>query len=143
MGPLDLEKQMPRGPREKLAGLYFMPRTVDKLRAEQPGGKLGLYLNRGDGLSAYMCKRVGLDMEELRAKVATAADEAELEAWLRERLDPAVVEETNGKLEALGTHRLTPENVELVKKIHPILHERPELTIFFDIFDADEAPRRS
>lgn len=142
MGPLDLEKQMPRGPREKLAGLYFMPRTVDKLRAEQPGGKLGLYLNRPDGLSAYMCKRVGLDMEELRAKVASAADEAELEAWLRERLDPAVVAEANGKLETLGTHRLTPENVEMVKQVHPVMRERPELTIFFDIFDAEEAPRR-
>jgi hypothetical protein len=142
MGPLDLEKQMPRGPREQLAGLYFMPRTVDKLRAEQPGGKLGLYLNRADGVSAYMCKRVGLDMEELRAKVASAADEAELEAWLRERLDPAVVAEANGKLEALGTHRLAPEFVEMVKQYHPIMRERPELTIFFDIFDADEAPRR-
>ena len=142
MGPLDFEKQMPRGPREQLAGLYFMARTVDKLRAEQPGGKLGPYLNRADGVSAYMCKRVGLDMEELRAKVASAADEAELEAWLRERLDPAVVAETNGKLEALGTHRLTPESVEMVKQIHPIMHDRPELTIFFDIFDADEAPRR-
>jgi Domain of unknown function (DUF5069) len=142
MGPLDLEKQMPRGPREQLAGLYFMARTVDKLRAEQPGGKLGLYLNRADGVSAYMCKRVGLDMEELRGKVAAAGDEAELEAWLRERLDPALVAETNGKLEALGTHRLAPESVEMVKQIHPIMHERPELTIFFDIFDADEASRR-
>jgi hypothetical protein len=142
MGPLDLEKQLPRGPREKLAGLYFMPRTVDKLRAEQPGGKLGLYLNRPDGLSAYMCKRVGLDMEELRAKVAAAANEAELEAWLRERLDPAVVAEVNGKLETLGTHRLAPEHVELVKQVHPIMNERPELTIYFDIFDAEEAPRR-
>jgi hypothetical protein len=142
MGPLDLEKQLPRGPREKLAGLYFMARTVDKLRAQQPGGKLGVYLNNPDGVSAYMCKRVRLDMEELRAKVASAADETELEAWLRERLDPAVVAETNGKLETLGTHRLTPENVELVKQIHPIMHERPELTIYFDIFDADEAPSR-
>jgi hypothetical protein len=142
MGPLDLEKQLPRGPREKLAGLYFMARTVDKLRAQQPGGKLGVYLNNPDGLSAYMCKRVGLDMEELRAKVASAADEGELEAWLRERLDPAVVAETNGKLETLGTHRLTPENVELVKQRHPIMHERPELTVYFDIFDADEASRR-
>jgi hypothetical protein len=143
MGPLDLEKQLPRGPREKLAGLYCMARTVDKVRAEQPGGRLGAYLNRADGVSAYMCKRIGLDMEELRAKVASAADEAEVEAWLRERLDPAVVAETNGKLETLGTHRLTPENVELVKQRHPIMLERPDLTVYFDIFEADEAPSRT
>jgi hypothetical protein len=143
MGPLDLEKQLPRGPRETLAGLYFMPRTIDKLRAEQPGGKLGGYLNRPDGLSAYMCRRIGIDMEELRAKVAAAKDEAEIEGWLRERLDPALVEEVNGKLAALGTHKLTPENLEQVKHYHPILDERPELTRFFDIFEADEAPARA
>ena len=34
MEPLDLRRQLPRGPRETLAGLAFMPRTIDKLRAE-------------------------------------------------------------------------------------------------------------
>jgi len=139
MGPLDLTKQKPRGPRETLAGLVFMPRTIDKLRAEQPGGNLGAYLNKSDGISAYMCKKVGLDMEELRAEVARAADEAAVEAWLQARLDPALVAEANEKLPQLGCHRLTPENVERVKHHHPIMHERPELSTFFEIFEADEA----
>jgi hypothetical protein len=139
MGPLDLTKQKPRGPRATLAGLAFMPRTIDKLRAEQPGGKMGGYLNRPDGLSAYMCKKVGLDMEELRAEVARAADEAEVEAWLQARLDPAVVAETNVKLPKLGVHKLTPEYVEQVTEYHPILRDRPDLVYFFDIFEADEA----
>lgn len=143
MGPLDLEKQLPRGPREKLAGLFFMPRTIDKLRAEQPGGKLGVYLNQSDGLSAFMCRRSGIEMEELRAKVAAANDETEIEAWLRERLDPAKVEELNAKMETLGTHRLTPEQLEQVKHHHPILNERPDLTVYFDIFETDEAPARA
>ncbi|MGD0052759.1 MAG: DUF5069 domain-containing protein [Vulcanimicrobiaceae bacterium] len=139
MGPLDLTKHKPRGPRATLAGAAFMPRTIDKLRAEQPGGKMGEYLNRPDGVSAYMCKRLGLDMEELRAEVARAADEAEVEAWLQARLDPAVVAEVNGKLEKLGVHKLTPEYVEQVAEYHPILRERPDLIYFFDIFEADEA----
>jgi hypothetical protein len=139
MGPLDLTKQKPRGPRETLAGVVFMPRTVDKLRAEQPGGAMGDYLNRPDGLSAYMCKRAGIDMDELRTAVASAADEAELEAWLATRLDPAVVAEVNAKMPQLGIHKLTPENVERVKHHHPILNERPDLIYFFDIFEADEA----
>ena len=139
MGPLDLTKHKPRGPRATLAGLAFMPRTIDKLRAEQPGGDMGEYLNRPDGLSAYMCKRVGLDMEELRAEVARAADEAEVEAWLQARLDPALIAEVSGKLEKLGIHKLTPERVEQVAEYHPILRERPDLIYFFDIFEADEA----
>lgn len=143
MEPLDLSTQRPRGPREKLAGLMFMPRTIDKLRAELPGGGMGPYLNRPDGLSAFMCKRVGLDMEELRAKVASARDEAEVEGWLLERLDPAKVEEVNAKLPTLGTHKLTPEAFEMVKNIHPIIERRPELVYFFDIFEADEASVRA
>ncbi|HTW86210.1 MAG TPA: DUF5069 domain-containing protein [Candidatus Sulfotelmatobacter sp.] len=139
MGPLDLTKQKPRGPREMLAGLVFMPRTVDKLRAEQPGGDMGAYLNRPDGLSAYMCKKVGLDMDDLRAQVARAQDEAELEVWLQGRLDPVAVAEVNSKMPQLGIHKLNDENVARVKHYHPILNERPDLVYFFDIFEADEA----
>jgi hypothetical protein len=139
MEPLDLRRQLPRGPRETLAGLAFMPRTIDKLRAEQPGGNLGAFLNRPDGISAYMCKKTGLDMEELRGVVAAAHDEAEVEAWLRERLDPAVVAEINGKMEKLGLHRLTPEHLQQVKEYHPVLNARPELQYFFDIFEADDS----
>ena len=139
MEPLDLEKQPPRGPREKLAGLMFMPRTIDKLRAEQPGGKIGPYLNESDGLSAFMCKRAGIDMGELRAKVASAKDEAEIEAWLRDRLDPAAVEALNEKMAGLGPYRLAPEIVERVAHHHPIMRERSDLTTYFDIFEADEA----
>jgi hypothetical protein len=138
MEPLDLRTQLPRGPRETLAGLAFMPRTIDKLRAEQPGGNLGPFLNREDGLSAFMCRRVGLDMDELRLVVASADDEAEVEAWLLERLDPAKVAETNAKMETLGVHRLSPENLVLVQEIHPVLKERPDLVYFFDIFEVDD-----
>jgi len=139
MQPLDLHFRPPRGPRETLAGLKFMPRTVDKLRAEMPGGRMAAYLNESNGLSAYMCKRVGLDMEELREHVISAKDEDELEAWLLRRLDPAAVEETNRKLEALTIDRLSPENLELVKRNHPLMAERPDLVYFFDIFEADDA----
>jgi hypothetical protein len=138
MEPLDLRRQLPRGPRETLAGLAFMPRTVDKLRAQQPGGDLGPFLNEPDGVSAYMCRRAGIDMEELRAVVASAKDEAEVESWLVARLDPAVVAETNAKLEKLGTHRLSPENLKRVQDNHPGLAERPDLQYFFDIIETDD-----
>jgi len=138
MEPLDLRRQLPRGPRATLAGLMFMPRTIDKLRAEQPGGNMGPFLNRSDGLSAYLCRKIGIDMDELRLVVASANDEAEIEAWLRERLDPALIAEVNAKMEKLGTHRLTPEKFEEVKGYHPLLESRPDLQYFFDIFEADD-----
>ena len=126
MEPLDLTKTPPRGPRETMLGLTFMPRTIDKLRAEQPGGNLGPYLNEPRGISAFMCRRIGVDMDELRAAVAAAKDEAG-------------VEEANRKLESLTMERLSPEDQALVRHHHPILHARPELVRFYDIFEADEA----
>jgi len=139
MEPLDLSNRPPRGPRETLLGLTFMPRTIDKLRAEMPGGDMGPYINPTWGISAFMCRRIGVDMDELRAAVAAANDEAEVEAWLRERVDPAAVEEANRKLESLTIERLSPEDQAMVRNYHPILTSRPELVRFYDIFEADEA----
>jgi hypothetical protein len=139
MQPLDLRFRPPRGPRETMLGLYFMPRTVDKIRAEMPGGSMGPYLNEPRGISAFMCKRIGIDMEELRAAVLAADDEDGLVEWLRGRLDPAIVEETNRKLEALTMSRLSPDDQALVRHHHPVLEQNAELHYFFDIFEADDA----
>jgi Domain of unknown function (DUF5069) len=139
MEPLDLTTSPPRGPRETMLGLSFMPRTIDKIRAEMPGGNIGPYLNESRGISAFMCRRIGVDMEALRAAVIAAKDDGEVEAWLRERLDPAGVEETNRKLESLTLERLSPEDQEMVRHHHPVLAARPELVRFYDIFEADDA----
>ncbi len=138
MQPLDLRFRPPRGPRETMNGLSFLPRTVDKIRAEMPGGYLGPYVNEPRGISNYLCKRIGLDMNELRTMVADADDEDALAARLRERLDPSLVEETNRKLEALTIERLSPDDQELVRRRHPVLEARPDLVRFFDIFEADD-----
>ena len=139
MEPLDLTTRPPRSPRETLAGLAFLPRTVDKLRAEMPGGNMGPYFNRPDGMSAVLCKRAGLDMEELRAVVAAAADEEEVASWVRERVSPQAAAEVSAKLATLTMDRLPPEFQERVRQNHPVLAQRPDLNTFFEIFEADDA----
>jgi hypothetical protein len=139
MEPLDLTARPPRAPRETLAGVAFMPRTIDKLRAEMPGGTMGKYLNRSDGMSAVMCKRIGVDMDELRAVVASAPDEEAVAAWVRERVTPEVAAEASAKLATLTMDRLPPEFQERVRRNHPVLAHRPELNTFFEIFEADDA----
>jgi len=47
MGPLDLTKQPPRSAREELDGIAYLPRAIDKIRAEFPGGNLGKYVVMG------------------------------------------------------------------------------------------------
>jgi hypothetical protein len=138
MTPLDLRKSPPRGAREKLAGFALLARTVDKLRAELPGGDLGEYLNHDTGLSAYLVRRLGLDMDELRNAVAKAPDEAALTEWLSARVDAAAAPALNAKLETFVIERMSPEDQVLVRRRHPVLAERPELSKILDILDADD-----
>jgi hypothetical protein len=139
MMPLDLRTQPPRSARATLLGFYLLPRTIDKLRADLPGGDPGDYINEPDGFSAYVVRRLGLDMEEFRAAVAAAPDEAAVEAWLAARIDPAKAPEINAKLETFVVERMTPENQVLVRQRHPVMAERPELSKILDVLDADDA----
>jgi Domain of unknown function (DUF5069) len=138
MRPLDLRVQPPRAPRETLLGCYLLPRTIDKLRAELPGGCTGNYLNGETGFSAFVVKRLGLSMDDFRAVVAGAADGAEVVAWLAARIDPALAPALNAKLESFVVERMSPADQLLVRERHPVLAERPELSKILDILDADD-----
>ncbi len=139
MEPLDLTTRPPRGPRETLLGLMFLPRTIDKLRAELPGGHVGAYMNHDHGFSAYALRRAGIDMEALRGVVAAAPDEAAVVDWLRERVDPALAAEVNRKLESFTVARMSAEDQALIRQRHPVLQKRPELDRVLDVLEADDA----
>ena len=140
MEPLDLESRPPRSPREQMLGVYFLPRTIDKIRAELPGGKPGPYIVTGpNSMSAYVLHKLRIGVEDLRAVVAGAAGEGEVEAWLRERIDPAIVEELNRKLQASSLVGITPEARAQVESIYPWITQHPEITNAFEMLEADDA----
>jgi len=138
MIPLDLRQHAPRGPREKLLGFYFLPRTVDKLRAELPGGNPGDYVNEERGFSAYIVRRLGLDMDEFRQAVADCTDETALQQWLAMRIDPSVAPALNAKFETFVVDRMSPDDQNLVRRRHPVMAVRPELSKILDILEADD-----
>jgi hypothetical protein len=139
MTPLDLRTRPPRGVRETMLGYYFLPRTIDKLRAELPGGNIGLFLNHDTGFSAYVVRRLGLDMDAFRDAVARADEEGAVVAWLAERIDPAGAAALNAKVETFVVERMSPEDQVLVRQRHPIMATRPELSKILDIIEADDA----
>jgi uncharacterized protein (DUF1778 family) len=143
MTPIDLRTQWPRAPRETLLGYYLLPRTIDKLRAELPGGNLGAYLNHDNGFSAYLVRRLGLDMNAFREAVADAANEAAIESWLSARIDPANAAAFNAKLESFVVGRMSAHDQVLIRERHPVMAERPELSKILDILDADDQHTRA
>jgi hypothetical protein len=121
-----------------MLGFFLLPRTVDKLRAELPGGNIGAYLNHDIGFSAYVVRRLGLDMSEFRGAVARAPDEAAVAEWLAARVDAASATALNEKLETFVVERMSPEDQALVRERHPVMQSRPGLTKILDILEADD-----
>jgi hypothetical protein len=121
-----------------MLGFYLLPRTIDKLRADLPGGDPGEYLNHDTGFSAYLVRRLGLDMTELRNVVATAPDETAVIEWLRARIDAAAAPALNAKLETFVVERMNADDQVLVRRRHPVMAARPELSKILDILDADD-----
>jgi hypothetical protein len=138
MTPLDLTKTRPRGVRDSMLGYHFLARTIDKLRAELPGGNIGPYLNHDTGFSAWLIRKMGLDMNELRDVVAKAPDEDAVVAWIAERVDTSGAPAINAKFETFVYDRMTDEDQVLVRERHPVMAKRPELTKLLDIIDADD-----
>ncbi len=139
MEPLDLTKAPPRSAREELDGLMLMPRTIDKLRAQLPGGNAGVYFINGPikGISGYLIESLGLTERELLEAVRTAQTEQDVATWLRSRVDPSAYPALNERF-----RRARPKHAEdpgfFSRTYAETLRERPDLEFIVDIIDADD-----
>ncbi len=121
-------------------GCMMLPRTVDKMRAEQPGGTAGSYFVLApSSLSGYVLHKLGIDVAEMRAAVAGAASEDDVVAWLRSRVDTALAPVINAKLEAMRIDGFTPEVRAQVHEIYPKVSHREDLVSILDLLEADDA----
>ncbi len=140
MEPLDFRLAPPRGPRESALGLVFLPRTIDKMRAALPGGNLNGYLvDYPRGLSAFLLKRVGVDLAAMQAEVAAAPDEAAVLAWFEQHADLSKAGDVSAKLASLSLAKLSDDDRAMVHRIHPGIAGRLEIETFFDVFEFDDA----
>jgi hypothetical protein len=101
MKALDLTTQPPRSPYQKLEGLYMLPRTIDKLRATLPGGKIGAYSITtafGPGLSLMLLDDIGVTEACLLEIVQRVSVEHEIGDWLRKNADLSTADSLNEKL---------------------------------------------
>jgi hypothetical protein len=139
MEALDLRTTPPRSPYEELDGLMLMPRTIDKLRAQLPGGDPGEYYINGaiKGISGYLLERLGVTEEQLRQAVRDAQTEADVAGWLRERTDASQYPAINATL-----RRIKPKHAEneawLRGQYAATLAQHPELEFIVDILEADD-----
>jgi len=139
MEPLDLRRSPPRSCFAELDGLMLVPRTIDKLRAQLPGGNAGGYFINGPikGISGYLLERLGIPEAALLEAVRTAASEDEVAQWLREHTDAAQYPAINETL-----RRIKPKHAESEAFFREAYAEtialHPGLETIVDIVDADD-----
>jgi len=64
----------------ELAGIVFLPRSIDKVRASLPGGHLGPY--QIEGFTLTMLASLGISIQEFTESVRTATDDADVAAFV-------------------------------------------------------------
>jgi len=131
----DLREHAPRSARAMLGGLYFLPRTIDKMRAKIQG-TLGLY-KIGPGISMYLFEWLGITEADFEEIVRSGASDDEIVAWLHERTDRSKYDGINEQLVNRGIR--DEEHRQTMLPNYPILAERPDLRNWFEIFDLDDA----
>ncbi|HEY1867593.1 MAG TPA: DUF5069 domain-containing protein [Candidatus Cybelea sp.] len=129
-------------PFAELDGLMLLPRTIDKLRAQLPGGDPGVYYINGPikGISGYLLDRLGISEHELREAVRRAASEDDVAAWVRERTDASQYPAINTTL-----RHIKPKHAEdeawLRNEYAATIAEHPDLEFIIDILEADDKRR--
>ena len=130
----DLRAHPPRSSRAMLAGLVFVPRTIDKMRAKI-AGTLGEY-KIGPGLSIYLFEWLGITEEQFEAAVREAATDNDVGDWLTSHTDPSVYASINERLSARAI-RDEAHFAEVLPR-YPVLREYPHLRNWFEILDLDD-----
>jgi hypothetical protein len=133
MKPLDLSIAPPRSAKATTAGVVFLPRTIDKLRAMLPGGTVGEY--RMEGFSDMMLERFGIMAEALVTAVAKAATDDEIGAIVRRDAAPGSIDAWN---EFATNRKIYNGNRDEAVADHPWLAAHPEIVLTLDFVDADD-----
>ena len=127
MDPLDLSTTRPRTTRAELAGVTFLPRSIDKFRAALPGGNLAGYTI--DGFTSRMLENLGISVDAMQAAVATAASDEDIARFVREHAVAGGAEAWNSY--ARNRELYLGNRTEAIAE-NPWLADHPEITKSLD-----------
>lgn len=130
----------------KLGGLYFLPRTLDKIRKHARGA---LHADHheflGKGFDGRLCHFLGIGYEDLKTRTLAGGTDEEILAWIQQRGRPINDVDLliwNGFAAKRGWRDDATPTLEKQKAESGLAH-RADLQTFFDYYEVDEgrAPR--
>lgn len=135
MDALDLTKQPPRGPKESVDGLFFLPRTIDKARARLPGGNPGVY--NIAGFSARLLEHIGVSESDFIEAVAEAKTDHDVVLWLKQN---AQMEKYAEVADYIKNRKYTDvQDPVAFAERYPILKKNPQIVYLVDMLELDDA----
>ena len=136
---MDLVNGVPRSPYESMQGIVFLPRAIDKVRAEI-AGKLGDYISR-TFFSGMLLDFLGIEPQDFVDAVAARDSDEEVWAWIKARMRPRSATEIMAFNRRMMT--ITPQDDTARERYRQFLADigqshRTDLTRQFDRLDLDE-----
>lgn len=128
-----------RSPYDKVGGLVFFGRMLDKARLHAKG-RLPSDYNRGFGLDARVCTFLHLEYETILHQALSESDDARVLEWCLENGQRPTEEEIlvfNAFMTKRGWRDEQSEDIRM-RKIALGLEDRDDIQTCFDIHDADE-----
>lgn len=135
---MDLAKKFPRSPKDKLGGMIWLPRMIDKARATIDG-TAGAY-QYNCIMDARLFTFLGITAETMLEAVKTARDDNAVMEWIKSHTPPrssAAVEVFNNMMTSLA-----PTSPEMIKRFEAsrdkISKNRPDIKTYLDMLDLEE-----
>lgn len=143
---MDLRKNYPRSPREKLAGYVHLPRMLDKCRATLAGTQ-GEYIYPCP-MDQRLLDFAGLTAEQFTNAVRSAKDDAAVAEWFMKAAkphSPAEIEQWNEQFLRRGPD--TEEKKTYFRQLRDAIDPtRTDITSWADLLDLEEqrpVPKRT
>ncbi len=130
----------------KLGGIYFLPRTLDKIRKHARGDLHPEHHEfLGKAYDGRLCHFLGLDYNALKARTLAGGTDEEIFTWIQQngrKLTDVDVMIWNGFASKRGWRDEATPSLEKNKADSGLAH-RTDLVTFFDYYEVDEgrAPR--
>ena len=135
---MDLTKQYPRSPYQKVGGCMMLGRTSDKARAEHENA-LGEYMYDCP-LDRVLFEFLGINADDFLAAVKPDETDEEVIAWVKANQthrDAPEIEAFNQRISQLGpdSDEKRAYFEEIRRKVAP---DRPDVRAWFDLIEAEE-----
>ena len=136
---MDLTRDAPRSPYESLGGIVFVPRAIDKGRADL-AGTLGEYVSR-TGWSKDLFEFLSVSPDDFIEALRTRATDNEVWEWVQANMQPRAQEEIATWNERMMT--CVPETAKSTASYRRIAEDigqahRTDLTRKLDFVDLEE-----